>query len=265
MPGTKAVRLIDSNDKPFGVRQTSNALDVYIQDQTTPIIDLYLHRHIGNDITVSSNAAIDDYILNVTSGHGAVAGNFLCLKEGTRFYQGGVSSVAAELIYLDTPLDYAFTTSATCSPTTKEMNVEASVSSVYTYHVQPNAGVKWDITRILFFMEGPAQMDSTLFGSVDALTNGVVLRKKNDEYYNIFNAKTNGDLANRAYDVSYDDRASAQSKYAFRCRRTFGGQSKNGVVIRLDGDNDDEMELIIRDDVSSLSIFNVIVQGHIVE
>jgi hypothetical protein len=241
----------------------NGATDVFIQDQTTDIVDLYLHKHIGSDITITSNTAVGDRTINVASGHGAVAGNVVCLKEGERYYQGTILSVTATKITLDTPLDYAFTTGAYCSPTTIDLNVDGSVTPV-EFHIRPNVGVKWDITRVMFYIEGTGTMDSGLFGDIAALTNGVVLRKKDGTYKNIFNVKSNGDFANRAYDISYDSRAPAGTS-AVRVRRSFGGQDKNGVVVRLDGTSLDELEILVQDNLTGLVNFYVIAQGHIVE
>lgn len=237
-------------------------IDVFIQDQFSPIVDLYLHEHLGSNITLTSNTTLDDTSLSVVAGHGAVAGNLICLKEGKRFYQGGVVSTDGVTINLDTPLDFAYTTAATCTATSKEMNVDGS-STTRPFHIQPNAGVKWDIVRVLFFVQGTGAMDSAKFGDQTALTNGIVLRKKDGEYKNVFNVKSNGDFANRAYDIAYDDKAPA-GKTAVRIRRTFGGPSKNGVVIRLDGDSSEELQLLVRDDMTGVDAFYAIVQGHIV-
>ena len=46
-------------------------------------------------------------------------------------------------------------------------------------------------------------------------------------------------------------------------RRTFGGQNKNGIVIRLKGDDNDELQAIIQDDLTDLDHFHVIAQGHV--
>lgn len=48
-------------------------------------------------------------------------------------------------------------------------------------------------------------------------------------------------------------------------RRSFGGQDKNGVVIRVDGDLGESLELLIQDDLTGLETFRIVVQGHVVE
>ena len=248
------------------IKDTHNSrgnLEVAIQDQFSSIVDLYIHEHIGSPITLTSPTAIDGTDLNVQAGHGAVAGNLICIKENARFYQGEVLSTTATTIALDTPLDYAFSAGAICTATTKQMAVDGS-SATKVFHAKPGAGVKWDITRMLFFLEGTAAMDNGKFGDIASLTNGIVVRKKDGTYKNIFNAKNNGDFATRAYDITYDAKAPAGTT-AVRVRRTFAGPDKNGVTIRLDGDAGDELEILIRDDLTGMVSFNAIAQGHVVE
>ena len=66
------------------------------------------------------------------------------------------------------------------------------------------------------------------------------------------------------YDVVYSDKAPA-GYFGLNFRRTFGGQNKNGVVIRLCADDSDTLQVIIQDDLTDLDDFSVIAQGHIVE
>lgn len=237
--------------------------DTFDQDQFSTIVDLYMHEHIGSPITITSPTALDDTVLTVLAGHGAVAGNLVCIKESERFYQGEILSVTATTITLDTPLDYAFTVGAICTATSKELAVNGAVTT-QVFHVRPNTGVKWDITRMIFFIEGTGAMDNGKFGDIAALTNGIVVRKKDGTYKNIFNIKSNGDFATRAYDITYDAKAPAGTT-AVRVRRTFSGKDKNGVVIRLNGDVADDLEILVRDNLAGLVSFNVIVQGHLVE
>ena len=110
-------------------------------------------------------------------------------------------------------------------------------------------------------------MDDGKFGGITGgLTNGIFFRVKNGTTKNIFNAKTNGDLAAHMFDLNYvDDTLGPSGQYGLRGRRTFGGQSKNGVVIRLNSETNDIFECVVQDDLTDLTNFQIIVQGHIVE
>lgn len=251
---------------PAKTNPTTGGVDVNLQDQHSTIIDLYMHDH-GNDVTIVGNPAIGDSTITLVGGHGVVAGNWLGFKQDGHVYEGEVLNVATNIITLDSPLDYTFTADADPSHIhTTNMNVDGSVTPAI-FHVTPPAvdPQKWDITRLIFVIEDNTSMDSTTFGGIaGGITNGIVIRSNNGIVKNIFNAKTNGDMAARAFDVGYDDRASGSSFFAFRARTSFAGQSKRGVTIRLDGETADALEIIVQDDLRSLSKFICIAQGHVV-
>ena len=90
------------------------------------------------------------------------------------------------------------------------------------------------------------------------------MRKVDGEQRNIFNAKTNGELANLMYDFDIEAATNPQQgQDGFTGRMTFGGQSKMGVVIRL-GQGED-LQMLIQDNLSSLEILEIICEGHIVD
>ena len=177
--------------------------------------------------------------------------------------QAIVKSISGKNITINVPLDYNFTTNAKVIFCEWNMNYDGSNNTLY-YTISPPENVTWDITRIIFSITDDAAMDSTTFGGIASLPNGVVLRVKDDNYKNIFVVSDNGGFAERAYDVTYDDRRSPVSEYGFRVRRTFSGQDKDGVVIRLNGSKNEELQLIIQDDLTDITKFAANVQGHIV-
>lgn len=248
--------------------ETNNALAVNVQDQTSQVIDLYLSK-VLQSATVTTNTSLDDTTITITTAGTPVVGSILCLKESQSFYQGIILSVVANStnwdVTLDTPIDFAFTTSANASERTRDMNVDGSSTS-QTFIVSPvnlASGTKWDIVRVTFAMLDSSSMDDGKFGGLTALTNGMLLRVKNGITKNIFNVKTNSELAIETFDLAYADNAPG-GQYGLRCRRTFGGQSKNGVTIRLEADTSDELQIIIQDDLTGLDDFRCVAQGHVV-
>lgn len=250
----------------------NGAIDVNIQDQTTEIIDLHLSILVQS-LAIATNTNVGDTTVTVTTAAEPTDGNTVCFKEGTAFYQGEILSHSANGadwdIVLDTPLDFAFTTAGGCSERDINLAKNGSVTPIIAF-ISPKdlaPGTQWDIVRFMGQIVDETAMDDGRFGGiVGGLTKGVVFRKKNNEYKNIFNAKTNGDLAAHMYDVNYIDAAQGPSgNYAIRFRRTFGGQSKNGVTLRLSADTEDEFQMIIQDDLTDLVNFQIIAQGHIVD
>lgn len=242
---------------------SNGAVDVNVQDQISDIIDLYLCRHIA-DITLASGVGIADYQLTLVAGHGVVVGNILCFKENHRFLQVIVTAVATNLITIDSPFDYAYTTDALVYVSEHDAaSLAGTQGTPQIYNLSPPVGTTWDIVRLLFHIEDSTVMDDGTFGGMTALTNGVVLRKRDGTYKHILNVKTNGEFAQRAYDREYIAKPPAGTGHSMNVRRTFGGQSKNGVVIRLAPG--DYLEVLVQDDITPLDHFHIIAQGHVVE
>lgn len=244
---------------------------VNIQDQTTELVDLYISQFI-QDLVVAVNTFIDDYVVTITTVAEPIDWHIVCLKEWNAFYQWVILSHVANStnwdVTLDTPLDYAFTVSWWYSERSIDLNVDWSVTP-QIFDIWPAGGwantfIEWDVVRVLFTMEDNLQPDWTRFWWIIwGISNWLVLRKKDWLYKNIFNVKTNWEFADRCYDVAYDDRASNQSDYYVRIRRTFWGQNKNGVVIRLKAVTSEVLQVIIQDDLTSLLWFRGVVQWHL--
>ena len=274
---------IDPDKTPKALKvDRGGALDVNIQDQHTELIDLTLVRKL-DDMTLLANYAIDDQSINVeTTGYTPLVADSVCLKEQTAFYQGDILSVTPitgnqYTLALDTPLDYAFTTAGGCSVTSHDLSVDGSSTPV-VFSVSPadlTVGTEWDIVRIIIAFLGPGygtppddQPDDAGFGAGPAITNGMVVRSENIITKNIFNAKTNFDLRVRSFDVSYQEK-NKSGFFGTTFRRTFGGQNKNGVTIRLRSEviaaDSGQMVVIIQDDLSAHEHIEAVVQGHVVE
>jgi hypothetical protein len=231
--------------------------------------------------SLAIDSEIDDRVLNMSPGHGFIVGETVCLMEDEavvvndnpdttidigRFLQADVLSVAGDAVTIDTPLDYPFTTAAMVCRQDTNMAVDGSGEPV-TFSIRPQESTQWDITRVIFYIQSGSNpaMNDQLFGNLTALTNGIVLRKHNEDVHNIFNVKKNGEFRLRNFDAVYVDTVRGGGSQSFSSRRTFGGQEKNGVVVRLTGANNDELQVIVQDDLSSLQDFKVIAQGHLVD
>jgi hypothetical protein len=105
--------------------------------------------------------------------------------------------------------------------------------------------------------------DDGLFGNIAKLTNGVVVRKTDGVTRNMMNIKDNGELASYSYDLTYTTKSGGGGTDGLRARYTFGGENKQGAVIRLSGG--EALEILVQDNISSITRFRVIAEGHIVE
>jgi len=243
-------------------KEPNNGIAVNLQDQTSAAIGHWFHID-KTTVTLASGVAEEDQQVTLQAGHGAVVGDGIIIKEGTEYYEGIIVGVTVNVIDLDTPLDGTFTTGASVLLVNYDLAVDGSGTAIVA-RVTPHAGVKWDVTRIYVAIADATAMDDGTFGGMGALTKGCVLRGKyNGNYVNVINIKTNQDLGMACNVQEYHAKAPG-GEYGFRCMVQIAGQSAIGVAIRLDGDMDQELQLLIQDDLTDLSSFRVRIQGHVV-
>ena len=242
------------------------------QDAHTEVIDLHISRLIDT-VVLRTDLAIDDVTAEITTATLPVVGDTLCLKDvdGIAFYQGGITGVTVigggdYDVDLDSPLDFPFTIADGCSLRSNDLAVNGSITPV-EFVVSPFgllAGTEWDIIRVFGVINGTAAMDDGLFGDLAALAKGIVVRTDNGVTKNLFNAKTNGDLQLHSGDRVYSDRAPAgQTSVSFR--RSFNGDDKNGVTLRLTTDIGDGVKILVQDNLTGLVSFEAVAQGHVVD
>lgn len=232
-------------------------IDVNIQDQTTRPITLRLNKVIQQNLTLANDVVVSDtnHFLNLTSGHGLVAGdNIILLQENgePQFFFGEIISVNINLIEMDTLITYPFNSSITSiTQFDPNLNKDGSVTPYIAELCNPFT-VPIDINRFILAITDGDAMDSGRFGGLNALIYGISLRKKTSEghYLHYWNAKTNAQLKGIGFDLDYDSKAPA-GIYGMFFRLTYNGQDKHGVTIRLE--QGQCIELPILDDLTGLS------------
>lgn len=245
----------------------TDALDVMLQDQHSPIIDLYFTEHDGVSLTITEDSTLDDTSITVEDTTGVLTdgSHAINISEDGYIFQAVVLSKTATSVTFNAPLDYAFTSEALVNVSPWDMTVDGSVTPKI-FSIAPPAGVSWDITRIFISMTSSDVMDDTLFGPLPALSHGVVMRVQNHKSKNICVVSTNGGFAERCVDAVYPTKVPSGT-YAFRAIRSFAGQENNGVTIRLSGALQDSLQIIIYDDLTDAKFtkFAAVAQGHVVE
>lgn len=245
-------------------REQNGGVAVNVQDQTTEDISLCMRTILNSGNLLASAVSVDDIEIELTPGHGVVIGNVIDIFEDEKFYQCSVTNVVSNTITVSSPVDRDFTTAALVTIGNINLNASGSQAVPVDAYIGPKNG-RWDVTRMIVYMEDSNVMDDSKFGSLAALANGVVLRKEAPVHKNLMNIKTNGDFAlESAGDAYYPDKVPA-GVYSFRVRRTWTGQEKSGVALRLDSETGDQLRLIIQDDLTGLDKFHIKFQGHIVQ
>ena len=246
--------------------QQVGSVDVNIQDSDSPLLIMPMTKNVA-DTTTTGAVAVDDTVIPVADATGFAVGQILTIFNvaADRITYGKILSIATLDITIDTPLDYAYPSGSIVTVGADDMAVDGSVTPQIFGIRNPDTGSigsTYDVTRIIIKMLCATALDLSKFGDIaGGITKGIVLRKKDGEYRNIFNAKTNGDLKNLMFDFSIEAASGSQQDGATG-RLTFGGQEKLGAVIRLAPDED--LQLIIQDNLSTLSTMRVYAQGSLV-
>jgi hypothetical protein len=243
------------------VESTGNVA-VALQDQHTELVVVPMHIEENSGNLLASPTVVDSNNITLTAGHGVVVGNSICIKEGNNFYFGIVLAVVTNTITLDTPMDTSYPASAIVCIGNPNLNVNGSITPKLA-HLSPSPTARWDVTRLHVRMVDNSIMDAGTFAGASILSKGLVLRKKNGVFKNIANVKTNGDLAVNSSNYSFDLKPPA-GKYGFTSNHILGGQSNVGVVIRIDGNDSDELQVIIQDDLTSIEELKILAIGHVV-
>lgn len=240
----------------------NTALGVFVQDQTTEALDVPFLQGRG-EFTLDGDTVIDSMSFDAVSGHNIAVDEILEFANVSTFMQARVLSVTGDTISMDTPFNHVYSNLDTMVRSSDDLLVNGSVTPVI-FTVKPLLNQSGDMTRVIISIESTSAMDFIKFGSISALTNGCVLRvrRENGDFKNLTNFKTNGEFIEKSFDHTFQTKTGG-GEFGFVSRLTFAGQSKHGVVIRLDGKLGEELQLIIQDDLSSgLTKLKVVAQGH---
>jgi hypothetical protein len=240
--------------------------EVFIQDQTTPLINLYFQQAKGAPTTITAPVAIGDNTFVVADAANYAIGDHVGVFSGVsgegRYFFADVLNVVSTTITVDTPFDFAFQSGDPTISSSRDLAVDGS-STPQTFSVVGSSDFEIDITRLMFTMSMSSTPDDGLFGNLAKLTNGIVLRRTDGTTRNILNVKDNGELAGYCYDLTYTTKSGGGGTDGLRARFTFAGANKQGVTIRLGAG--ESLELIVQDNLSTITRFRVLAEGHVVD
>lgn len=258
------------------VNLTNGALDVALQDQHSRAI-IVPFNNVTNSTTLSEVGVFGEYTITLTSVTGISDGSFITLFNPTSlrfnfFYV--VGAPVGSVVTLDSPLDYAYESGTFADIAITNMAVDGSSTPVVFglrgIGSPPGVDIDFDLTRIIFECVTSSAVDLSKFANFAALTKGLLFRTRDGIYNNIFNVKTNAEIAGIMYDWSpYAATNPVQGVDGFVSRLTFAGTSKIGVTIRLPIGED--AEIVIQDDLATaqggetITSLKIIAEGHIVE
>ena len=253
------------NDRQLEL-ETNGSVPVTLQDQTTPAVIVYANQVAATTTIAVAPVAVDDYTIEVASITGIIVGHYLGIFSliTNRYYAGIILDITDNVITLDTPLDSDFEIGDTVGSGIRDLSVNGSVTpEIFSLRgADPGIAVTIDVTRVMLQMTTNNAALYTSFGDiVGGLTRGLVVRRVDGSYYNIFNVKTNSEIALIAFDYDALDSSNPSGTSGVKARLTFAGQSKMGVVQRI-GPGED-LQVLVQDDLTDLLSFNVVFEGSV--
>jgi hypothetical protein len=275
-PYADAAALIAALNSFVGSSGT-NSVDVNLQDQTSRPVIVKFNR-VTNGTTLASDATKGDTEITLTAVTGVSVGSYIILFNPTtaKYLFATVTSVLGSPTFtIDTPLDSDFATGTFVDIGVTNLKSIGSLGTPQVYGLRgvgapPGVDVTVDITRVIITATASDAVDLTKFINLAKLTNGLVMRRRNNVTENIFNVKDNKEISALMYDVQITAATNPnQGVDGLIGRLTFAGQNKIGVAIRLP--IGDDLEILVQDDIQtaqsgeSITILEVTAEGHIVE
>lgn len=246
----------------------SATYDVISQNKDTKLV-IAKFNEVSNSTTLSAPAVRNAYAITVTDTTGFVDGRYIIMFDVISETFGFATQIGApvgNVITLDTPLAFPYPAGTNVDTAITDMSVDGSITprvfGLRGTGAPPGVDIEVDITRIIFTCLADSAVSLPAFGNIPALTRGLVLRKRNGEYENIFNVKSNIELASIQYDfAAYVATNPAQDLDGFVASLTFTGNEKIGATVRLPVG--DDLEFIVQDDLTDLVSFAVVAEGHV--
>lgn len=244
-----------------------STLDVFVQDQTSPLFQYYLIEELKTDIVLTADISINDDVINVSSGHGftAAPGETIIIREGDKLQHSTVKSVSVNAVTIVTPVSTKFTINGTkIIRGNRLLNTKGDVTEKKSYFkfYDDNATIPIDINKVVINMIHSSESDDSKFGGIAAITDYVYFRKINNIIQNLGYFNCNQCFANRGADVTYTDKAGGG---LYGTRIVFDIKEIFGQVIRLDPKYDDQIEFNNPADLTDLDSMIISIIGSYTE
>lgn len=255
-------KLLGANGEAIG--SLNGALDIHDADvHDIPFNELF-HRHTGAATTLAVASLAGATSITVVDATGFIIGTTFQIENGvieTTFPT--VTLVVGNTLTLDRPLDNPFSIGDNVEAVDTNMAVAGTLLTPIAFRLIPNKNQVWHIVRFLLGMTHSGAADDSKFGDLPVLPNGVVLRAFNataNQHATFTLWKDNGDLKMDMFDILYSDKAGAG---LFGTNGRGSIKLGTGAVPKISGANGDYLEILIQDDLTALTSFQLKGQGHL--
>ena len=245
----------------------NDSLPVHIAGVSNSIVNELFHHHTGTQSFLSTASNGGDVSIILDDAAGFVVNDHIQINNGvieTTFPQ--ITGISVNTLTLDRPLDFGYEVNDAVEVVHADLRTDiGTLADPVSHKVQPEPGVIWHIERIIMSMTHSSAATDDKLGNLAGVANGVVFRAYiGGQYYTFTNWKTNRDIRLDMYDVEYTDKAGS-SLFGTHARGSF---NRIGVTVRLDGGNGEDissdfLEVLVQDNLQSLTSFLINAQGHI--
>jgi hypothetical protein len=263
------VKVVDDLGNVIG--SLGNALDVHVTDVHDITLNRYFVQYMATTSSLDGVVNAQDKTIDIQASDYAnfPVGSWIQIKDGnkeeTNFCQVTIAGGSPTLT-LDRPLDNSYANGSIV--TLVQTNLATAVGSLgspISFKLLPPSDETWHIKRFLL-----ASINTTLessfekFLSLDALTNGVILRHHSNGNTRIISHwKKDADFIEDMYDFYPVDKPPT-GKFGTQGRFTL---SKSESYSRLRGANGDFLEILIQNDLTvnsnRLEDWQIKAQGHL--
>lgn len=260
---------LHANDEVSGevvpIDSLKNALSVHVEDVHNVLVNKSLHFHTATTTTLTVATIGDgtEYQITVASAVGFAVGDYLHIENGVQEpTHPQVLAIVGNVFDLDRRIDEVHPIGTDVTKSILDLSTTVgTLAAPISYFVEPVPGESWHITRMLMAMAHSSAGDLGKFGDLASLTNGVIIRVRTDGEYRTFtNWKNAGDMKGDMYDIAFDARSGGGGDYGTSGRWTF---AKSGMTVKLNGDTNDQLQVLIQDDITGLGFLTLKVQGHL--
>ena len=256
------MRLHDADGNPIG--SFKGAINIHDADVHNVPINEYFHKHEGASTTLASPITAGDTSITVTDGTGLTNGKNIQIENGVieTTFPTITDDAASPLLVLDRPIDNNFVAGDIVEEVRTNMNVLGTLAAPVAFRVIPDANQVWHIVTITISLTHTGASDSSLFGDLSALLNGLTLRAYNgtaQRYRTFTNWKNNAQIGLDFGEVDYIPKVGGGDNATFA---TASIKIIAGAVPEISGINGDFLEMLVQDDLQSLLTANAKIQGH---
>lgn len=255
--------LCDGVGNPIG--SLNGAINIHTAGVHNYPINESFHQHTATNTTLAIATAVGDISITVASSSGIVAGDYLQIVisgiiEST---YTRVLSVVGNVISINRPIGHIYAIGTVISKIIIDVsNTSGSMVAPQSYKVTPSTGQVWHVERLAIQMSHTTAGYIDSFGGITALTNGCILRKYNSNgTYETFTIwQSNADIYLDFTNIQFVDRSGGGTTYG-----TIGSGSfaEIGVTVKLDGTLGEYLEILVQDNITALTLFQLKAQGHL--